>query len=86
MRHLISLKEQSREDIVAMLALAQEIKAKRRRGEQTSYLPNQTLILLFQKPSTRTRLSYEAAMAELGGHAIFIDSKTTQFSLTDFRD
>lgn len=86
MKHLISLKEQTREDILAILALAQKIKAKRVRGEQTLYLPHQTLLLLFQKPSTRTRLSYEAAMTELGGHAIFLDSRTTQFSLTDFRD
>lgn len=86
MRHLISLKEQSRKDILSMLELARRIKAKRSAGEPTRYLPEKTLIMLFQKPSTRTRLSFEAGMTELGGHAIFLDSKTTQFSLTDFED
>lgn len=86
MRHLISLKEQSKEDILGMLDVAVKLKAKRKAGELTDYLPNKTLVMLFQKPSTRTRLSFEAAMTELGGHAIFLDSKTTQFSLTDFTD
>lgn len=86
MRHLISLKEQTKEDILKILELAKKIKAKRKAGQPTNYLQNQTMIMLFQKGSTRTRLSFEAGMTELGGHAIFIDSKTTQFSLTDFDD
>ena len=69
-----------------MLETAQRIKAKRKKGELTDYLPDKTLIMMFQKTSTRTRLSFEAAMTELGGHAIFLDAKTTQFSLTDFGD
>lgn len=86
MNHIISLKEQSKEDILSLLNLAQKIKAKRMAGEMTNYLQNKTLIMLFQKSSTRTRLSFEAGMTELGGHAIFLDSRTTQFSLTDFKD
>lgn len=86
MRHLISLKEQSKEDILTLLDLAQKIKAKRNAGELTNYLPNKTLVMFFQKSSTRTRLSFEAGMTELGGHGIFLDAKTTQFSLTDFAD
>src|SRR3989338_462747 len=86
MRHIISLKEQSREDILDMIRLAQDIKAKRQTGELTNYLPNKTLIMLFQKSSTRTRLSFEAAMTELGGHAIYLDARTSQLSLADFKD
>lgn len=86
MRHLISLKEQSKEDILEILDLAKKLKAKRQAGEITDMLPNKTLIMLFQKTSTRTRLSFEAGMTELGGHAIFADSRTSQFSLTDFGD
>lgn len=69
-----------------MLDMALKIKAKRNAGELTNYLPNKTLIMLFQKSSTRTRLSFEAGMTELGGHSIFLDSKTSQFALTDFGD
>ncbi len=86
MRHIISLKEQSKEDILEMLDVAQRLKAKRNAGELTNYLPNKTLIMFFEKTSTRTRLSFEAAMTELGGHAIFLDARTTQFALTDFGD
>lgn len=86
MKHIISLKEQSGEDILEILEMARKIKAKRNSGEITNYLHNKTLIMLFEKTSTRTRLSFEAAMTELGGHAIFLDSRTSQFSLTDFDD
>ena len=86
MKHLISLKEQSKEDILKMLEIAQKLKAKQKAGEATNYLANKTLVMLFQKSSTRTRLSFESAMTQLGGHAIFLDSRTTQFSLTDFSD
>lgn len=87
MRHLISLKEQTREDLLKMLDLAQKIKTKRQIGEPTNYLSNKTLIMLFEKTSTRTRLSFETGMTELGGHAIYLDAKTTQLSIgTDFID
>jgi len=86
MRHIISLKEVSRQDILDILRIAQRLKARKRAGELTPYLKNKTLIMLFQKTSTRTRLSFETAMTDLGGHSIFLDSRTTQFSLTDFRD
>ena len=86
MKHLISLKEQSVENIWEILNLAQEIKAKYKKGELNNDLAQKTLIMLFEKTSTRTRLSFEAAMTELGGHAIFLDKRTSQFALTDFSD
>ncbi|MFC1648978.1 ornithine carbamoyltransferase [Nanoarchaeota archaeon] len=86
MKHIISLKEQSKQDILDILDIAMKLKKKRNAGELTNYLPNQTMIMLFQKTSTRTRLSFEAAMTELGGHSIFLDSRTSQFAITDFKD
>lgn len=86
MKHLISLKEQSAKDIAHILSIAAQLKTMRAKGKLMSYLAGKTLIMLFQKSSTRTRLSFEAGMTELGGHAIFLDARTTQFGLTDFRD
>lgn len=87
MRHIISLKEQSREGLLTILDLAQRLKAKRNAGESTDYLHDKTMIMLFQKTSTRTRLSFEAGMTELGGHAIYLDGRTSQMSIgADFTD
>jgi ornithine carbamoyltransferase len=86
MKHLISLKEQSKDDILQILETARKLKVMRKEGKFADILAHKTLIMLFQKGSTRTRLSFEAAMTELGGHAIFLESRTSQFSLTDFGD
>jgi ornithine carbamoyltransferase len=64
--------------------MAEKIKKERTEGKMPTYLDKQTLIMMFQKTSTRTRLSYEAGMTELGGHGIFLDARTSQFALTDF--
>ena len=86
MKHIISLKNQSKEEILKMISIAVRLKEQRRLHQPTHLLKDKTLIMLFQKSSTRTRLSFETAMTELGGHSIFLDARTTQFSLTDFKD
>ncbi|MFA6098968.1 MAG: ornithine carbamoyltransferase [Patescibacteria group bacterium] len=84
MKHLLHLKDYSAEDIKHLIHKAMDIKANQAHYHDS--LKNKNLIMLFQKGSTRTRLSFEAGMTQLGGHGIFVDQKTTQFSLTDFRD
>ncbi len=86
MRHLISLKEQSAEDIRQILDIAAKLKKKYKTGKATDLLRDKTLLMFFQKPSTRTRISFEAGMTELGGHAIYLDAKKTQFALAEFDD
>lgn len=86
MKHLTSLKEQSREDILEIINLALKIKQIQKSGGVLNILSNKTLVMLFQKSSTRTRLSFEAGMTELGGHGIYLDSRNTQFALTDYGD
>jgi ornithine carbamoyltransferase len=84
MRHLIHLKDYTADEIREIIDLA--IKIKKNQQEYWKALDHKTLIMLFQKSSTRTRLSFEAGMSQLGGHAIFLESRTSQFSLTDYRD
>ena len=61
MKHLISLKEQTKEDILEILSMAKELKAKHKEGILTNYLQNKTLTMLFEKTSTRTRLSFKTS-------------------------
>lgn len=86
MTHLISLKEQTKDDIIKIVELAEKLKAERKAGKFGDPLKHKTLLMLFQKTSTRTRVSFEVAMAELGGHAVFLDARTSQFLMADFGD
>ena len=73
----------SKEEVETVLDVAWDLKRKRALGEQHAYLRDKTLAMLFFFTSTRTRGSFEAGMAQLGGHAAFIDSETTQISHGD---
>ena len=76
--HLLSLADLSYTDIINLLDTASDLKEKRARGKTSGALKNKTLAMLFEKSSTRTRISFEVAMAELGGHAIFLNYKDIQ--------
>ncbi|MDG1233011.1 MAG: hypothetical protein P8P91_12185, partial [Pseudomonadales bacterium] len=80
MRHIPNLKDLSTEEIQDILARAATIKANPRGYSQL--LAGESLAMLFQKTSTRTRVSFEVAMTELGGHAIFVDWMTSNFVLS----
>jgi ornithine carbamoyltransferase len=84
LRHLLTLKDYSSEEIEKIINKAIEIK--KNPQKYSEILKNKTLIMLFQKTSTRTRLSFETGMTQLGGHAIFLDWKTTQFKIAEFID
>jgi ornithine carbamoyltransferase len=73
----------SREEIETILDVAWDLKRKRALGEPHAYLRDKVLAMLFFFSSTRTRGSFEAGMAQLGGHAAFIESRTTQISHGD---
>ena len=84
MRHLISLKDWSGEELAEIINKALEIK--NNPEQYADVLKRKTMIMLFEKSSTRTRLSFETGMTQLGGHAIFLDKRTTQFMIADFID
>jgi len=76
--HLLSLTDLSYDDIISLLDAASDLKGKRTRGKASTSLKNKTLAMLFEKSSTRTRISFEVAMTELGGHAIYLNYKDIQ--------
>jgi N-acetylornithine carbamoyltransferase len=82
-RDLIGDLDFSKEEVETVLEVAFELKRKRALGELTPYLRDKVLAMLFFFSSTRTRGSFEAGMAQLGGHAAFIESRTTQISHGD---
>jgi ornithine carbamoyltransferase len=82
-RDLISDLDFSKEEVETVLDVAFDLKMKRALRQPHAYLRDKTLGMLFFFSSTRTRCSFESGMAQLGGHAAFIESKTTQISHGD---
>ena len=82
-RDLIGDLDFTKEEVETVLELAWDLKMKRALGEPHAYLRDKVLAMLFFFSSTRTRGSFEAGMAQLGGHAAFIESRTTQISHGD---
>jgi ornithine carbamoyltransferase len=76
-RDLVSIADISRE-LGGILARAAELKAERKRGELRPLLAGKNLAMIFEKPSTRTRTSFEVAMNDLGGHGLYMSSKDLQ--------
>ena len=70
--HFLALTDWSKDEILDTLELARELKAKQKRGESHKFLNGKTLAMIFQKPSARTRVSFEVGMFQLGGHALYI--------------
>ncbi len=82
-RDLISLQEWTFEEVESALEVAEQLKRERALGIPHPLLRDRVLAMLFFFSSTRTRASFEAGMAQLGGHAQFIESRTTQIAHGD---
>lgn len=82
-RDLITLQEWTKEEIDTALEVAFDLKRQRALGQPHPLLRDKVLAMLFFFASTRTRASFEAGMAQLGGHAEFIESRTTQIAHGD---
>ncbi|VVC03765.1 Ornithine carbamoyltransferase [Candidatus Bilamarchaeum dharawalense] len=84
MNHVLYLKEYDGKWIESVVDLALDIK--KHPSKYTETLKHKTLAMIFQKTSTRTRLSFETGMTKLGGHAIYIDWRTTQLAMGGVQD
>ncbi len=82
-RDMITTQEWTKEEIDTIMDVAFELKRKRALGQPHAYLRDKVLAMLFFFSSTRTRASFEAGMAQLGGHAQFLESRVTQISHGD---
>jgi ornithine carbamoyltransferase len=82
--HLINFKELTGQQLNALVDLGIEVKHNAARYQKA--LEAKSLALIFQKTSTRTRVAFEVAMTQLGGHALYIDWRTTNFTLADIKD
>jgi len=71
-RNLISLADLTREQLEEILTLAQRLKADRKSGWPHPLLAGKTLAMIFEKPSLRTRVTFEVGIAQLGGHAVYL--------------
>jgi ornithine carbamoyltransferase len=77
-RHYTRVADWSREELERVLDLADELKELQRRREEHHLLPGRALGMIFQKPSTRTRVSFEVGIAQLGGTALYLSASDLQ--------
>ena len=79
-RHLLTILDLSREEIEHLLTRARELKVFHQQGQNPAPLKGKTVAMIFDKPSTRTRVSFEAGIAQLGGASIYLAPGQTQMS------
>lgn len=77
-KHLLKLMDLSEQEITEILNLADQLKYEKKHGIEHHYLKGKTLGMIFQKSSTRTRVSFEVGMYDLGGSALFLSSRDLQ--------
>jgi ornithine carbamoyltransferase len=82
-RHLLSLQDFSKEELTGFVERALQLKKEQKQGVAHRQLAGKTIGLVFEKPSTRTRVSFEAAMYGLGGQVIFLSARDTQLARSE---
>lgn len=77
-RHFLSLHDYTKSELDGIIALARDLKGKQKQGIPHRLLDGKAVALIFEKSSTRTRISFEVGVFQLGGHGLFISSGTSQ--------
>ena len=77
-RHFLALHDYTRDELDGVFRLTRELKEKQKKGIEHRLLAGKTLAMIFEKSSTRTRVSFEAGIFHLGGHGLFISTKDSQ--------
>ena len=78
MKHLLTMQDLSKQEIMEILDLADQLKYEKKHGIPHRYLEGKSVGLIFQKSSTRTRVSFETGVYQLGGQALFLSSRDLQ--------
>ncbi len=78
MRHFLTLNDFTKDEIYEIIELSKKIKEEVKSGKIIHRMKDKSLAMIFEKSSTRTRVSFEVGMTQLGGHALFLSSKDTQ--------
>src|ERR1700681_1911778 len=87
MRHFLSIADLTTAEIERIFAITEDLKTKHARGLREPLLPGRVMALLFEKPSLRTRVSFEAGMMHLGGNSLFLGNDAgfgSRESVADF--
>jgi len=79
-KDFLSLKDLGKNEILSILELSKDLKRELKNGKSSQLLKGRTLAMIFQKPSTRTRLSFETGIVQLGGTAIYLSSNDLQLA------
>jgi ornithine carbamoyltransferase len=77
-RHFLDLADLSSQELRRMIELARDLKQRRRTARSSAPLAGRTLAMIFERPSTRTRVSFDVAMYELGGHVVMLTGEEMQ--------
>ena len=77
-KHLISIGDLAKEDILEVFQTTEELKSKQKKGVKHAPLAGKTLAMIFSKPSTRTRVSFEVGIYQLGGMGLFLSGQDLQ--------
>jgi len=78
MRHFLTIRDFTKEELLEIVELAKRIKKETKKREFVPYLNRQTLGMIFEKSSTRTRVSFEVGIYQLGGIGLFLSSRDIQ--------